>query len=100
MEEAPTVHDAALMSESSLGEDWNRAEEDATWARERNYVVLEPTKILEMEFGNHRLSRNEHRQTVEGAVEAFVLAHDVARGFQERAEGLGGGGLLCGRVGH
>ena len=34
----------------------------------------------------------EHWQTVEVAIEALVLAHDVARGFQERTEGLGGSG--------
>jgi len=33
-----------------------------------------------------------HRQAVEVAIEPLVLAHDVARGFQERTEGLGGGG--------
>jgi hypothetical protein len=38
MEEAPSVHDVALMSESALGEDWNRAEEDAAWAH------LQPAK--------------------------------------------------------
>ena len=32
MEEAPSVHDAALLSEAALAEDWNRAEEDAAWA--------------------------------------------------------------------
>ncbi len=32
LEEAPTVHDAALLSEAALAEDWNRAEEDAAWA--------------------------------------------------------------------
>ena len=32
LEEAPTVHDTALLSEAVLGEDWNRAEEDAAWA--------------------------------------------------------------------
>ena len=32
LEEAPTLHDAALLSESALAEDWNRAEEDAAWA--------------------------------------------------------------------
>jgi hypothetical protein len=31
-EEAPTVHDAALLSEAALAEDWSRAEEDAAWA--------------------------------------------------------------------
>ena len=34
----------------------------------------------------------EHRQPVKVAIQPLVLAHDVARGFQERAEGLGGGG--------
>ena len=32
LEEAPTGHDAALLSEAALAEDWNRAEEDAAWA--------------------------------------------------------------------
>ena len=32
LEEAPIVHDAALLSETALAEDWNRAEEDAAWA--------------------------------------------------------------------
>lgn len=32
LEEPPTVHDAALLSEAALAEDWNRAEEDAAWA--------------------------------------------------------------------
>lgn len=34
-----------------------------------------------------------HRQAVEIAIEPFVLSHDVAGGFEECAEGLGGGGL-------
>ena len=34
----PTAHDAAMMSESALAEDWNRAEEDAAWAH------LQPAK--------------------------------------------------------
>ena len=38
LEEAPTAHDAAMMSESALAEDWNRAEEDAAWAH------LQPAK--------------------------------------------------------
>lgn len=32
LEEAPTVHDAALLSEAALAEDWNRTEEDEAWA--------------------------------------------------------------------
>ena len=32
LEEAPTAHDAALLSEAALSEDWNRAEEDEAWA--------------------------------------------------------------------
>ncbi len=32
LEEAPTVQDAALLSEAALAEDWNRSEEDAAWA--------------------------------------------------------------------
>ncbi len=32
LEEAPDAHDTALLSEASLAEDWNRAEEDAAWA--------------------------------------------------------------------
>ena len=38
LEEAPIVHDAALLSETALAEDWNRAEEDAAWAH------LQPSK--------------------------------------------------------
>ncbi len=41
----------------------------------------------------------QHRQAVEVAVEALVLAHDVARGFQEGAEGLRGGGGDFGLLG-
>ena len=32
LEEAPSVHDTALLSEAALAEDWNREEEDAAWA--------------------------------------------------------------------
>jgi hypothetical protein len=32
LDESPTVHDTALLSESALAEDWNRAQEDAAWA--------------------------------------------------------------------
>jgi hypothetical protein len=32
LEEEPQVHDAALLSETALAEDWNRPEEDAAWA--------------------------------------------------------------------
>lgn len=32
LEEAPTAHDVALLSEAALAEDWSRAEEDAAWA--------------------------------------------------------------------
>lgn len=42
----------------------------------------------------------QQRQTAEIAVQALVLAHDVTRGFEEAAEGLGGGGLLVGGFGH
>jgi hypothetical protein len=38
LEEAPTVNDAALLSEAALAEDWNRAEEDAAWTH------LQPAK--------------------------------------------------------
>jgi hypothetical protein len=38
LEEVPNVHDAALLSEAALAEDWNRAEEDAAWA------YLQPAK--------------------------------------------------------
>jgi hypothetical protein len=38
LEEAPTVHDAALLSEAALAEDWNRTEEDEAWA------YLQPAK--------------------------------------------------------
>lgn len=32
LEESPSVHDAAVLSEGALAEDWNRPEEDAAWA--------------------------------------------------------------------
>jgi len=32
LDEAPTVHEAAQLSEAALAEDWNRAEQDAAWA--------------------------------------------------------------------
>jgi hypothetical protein len=32
LEESPDTHESALLSEAALGEDWNRAEEDAAWA--------------------------------------------------------------------
>jgi hypothetical protein len=32
LDETPQIHDAALLSEAALAEDWNRAEEDAAWA--------------------------------------------------------------------
>jgi hypothetical protein len=32
LEEAPHLHDAALLSEAALREDWDRPEEDAAWA--------------------------------------------------------------------
>ena len=32
LDEAPLAHEAAKLSEAALGEDWNRAEEDAAWA--------------------------------------------------------------------
>jgi hypothetical protein len=32
LEEAPTVYDAALLSEAALAEDWSRPEEDTAWA--------------------------------------------------------------------
>ncbi len=32
LDETPQMHDAALLSEAALAEDWNRAEEDAAWA--------------------------------------------------------------------
>ncbi|HEY1662769.1 MAG TPA: hypothetical protein VGI03_10150 [Verrucomicrobiae bacterium] len=38
LEEAPTVNDAALLSEAALAEDWNRTEEDTAWAH------LQPAK--------------------------------------------------------
>jgi hypothetical protein len=31
LEEEPQAHDAALLSEAALAEDWNRPEEDAAW---------------------------------------------------------------------
>lgn len=38
LEESPFVHDAALLSEAALAEDWGRPEEDAAWAH------LQPAK--------------------------------------------------------
>lgn len=38
LEEVPTVHDAALLSEAALAEDWNRVEENVAWAH------LQPAK--------------------------------------------------------
>jgi hypothetical protein len=32
LDEAPKAHEAAMLSEAALAEDWNRAEEDAAWA--------------------------------------------------------------------
>jgi len=32
LEEPSLAHEAALLSERALAEDWNRAEEDAAWA--------------------------------------------------------------------
>ena len=34
---------------------------------------------------------SEHRQAVEVAIEALILAHDVAAGFNNRSELLGAG---------
>jgi hypothetical protein len=39
LEEPPIAHDVTLLSEAALGEDWNRAEEDAAWAH------LQPAKL-------------------------------------------------------
>ncbi len=49
------------------------------------------TKVVE-EFKEH--DPGEHRQAIEVTVEALVLAHDVARGFEQRSQRLGGGGGL------
>lgn len=38
LEESPVVHDASLLSEAALAEDWNRDEENAAWAH------LQPAK--------------------------------------------------------
>jgi hypothetical protein len=38
LEEEPHAHDAALLSEAALAEDWNRPEEDEAWAH------LQPAK--------------------------------------------------------
>ena len=46
LEEAPTVHDAALLSEAALAEDWNRAEEDAAWAHLQPAQSSKPDKVL------------------------------------------------------
>jgi hypothetical protein len=32
LDEAPSDHEPALLSETALAEDWNRPEEDAAWA--------------------------------------------------------------------
>jgi len=32
LDEELIIHEAALLSEAALAEDWNRAEEDAAWA--------------------------------------------------------------------
>jgi hypothetical protein len=32
LDEAPNIHETALLSEAALAEDWNRTEEDAAWA--------------------------------------------------------------------
>jgi hypothetical protein len=32
LDESPIIHEAALLSEPALAEDWDRAEEDAAWA--------------------------------------------------------------------
>jgi hypothetical protein len=32
LEETPTVHDASLLSEAALAQDWDRPEEDTAWA--------------------------------------------------------------------
>ena len=42
----------------------------------------------------------EQRQPVEIAIEPLVLAHDVARGLEQTAEGLGGGGVFQDRNGY
>ena len=48
LEEAPLAHDAALLSEAALAEDWNRPEEDAAWAhlqpgKSSQFTSLSPT---------------------------------------------------------
>ena len=50
MEEAPHPHDAALLSEAALGEDWNRPEEDAAWAH------LQPGKSASCRVQSSRAS--------------------------------------------
>ena len=32
LEESPSVHDSALLSEAALAEDWSRPEEEDAWA--------------------------------------------------------------------
>ncbi|MDW8308461.1 MAG: hypothetical protein RMK20_03715 [Verrucomicrobiales bacterium] len=32
LDEAPSIHEIALLSEPALAEDWNRTEEDIAWA--------------------------------------------------------------------
>jgi len=32
LEDAPALHEAALLSEASLAQDWSRPEEDAAWS--------------------------------------------------------------------
>lgn len=53
----------------------------------RFFLALEFEVIEELEKHYPR----QHRQAVKVTVQAFVLAHNVTRGFQQAAEGLRGG---------
>jgi len=59
------------------------------FAREFGFTLALQLQIVE-KFQEH--DPGQERPTVEVAVQPLVLAHDVAGGFEQRAEGLGGGG--------
>ena len=65
-------------------------------AGERGLLLALQLQVVE-ELEKH--DPGEHGQAVEVAVEALVLAHDVAGGLDEAAEGLGGGLGLVGFLG-
>ena len=55
MEEAPHPHDAALLSEAAMGEDWNRPEEDAARAH------LQPGKSSQFTYPRSRGAPDSER---------------------------------------